>query len=259
VCSELSAADLLAGKACRLGAPNGESTVVVWGDSHADSLMSAFDRLGASNGQAVLYLGKIGCAPLLDVELLDLPFGCKAYNDAARRLIAESGAARVVLVARWSHYTHAPTYRHEERIRVVLTDAQSTRAAIEDNGAVLARGLERTLDFLAPRQVYVVATVPEIGYRVPEALAQAYRLPRPLDIRPTLEEYRERQSEVAALLLDAGTRHDFTMLDPTPLLCATGRCQVEQGGRPMYFDEHHLSNSGAQLLVPLLEPVFRQP
>jgi len=257
VCSELSAADLLAGKACQLGAATGESTVVVWGDSHADTLMTVFDRLGAESGRSVLFLGKIGCAPLLDVERLDLPFGCKAYNDAARRLIAASGATRVVLVARWSHYTHAPTFRHEERTRLVLADAQSTRPAVEQNDAVLARGLERTLDFLAPRQVYVVATVPEIGYPVPEALAQAHRLARPLDIRPTLDEYRERQRHVTALLLGAAARHDFLLLEPAPLLCATGRCQVEQHGRPLYFDEHHLSNSGAQVLAPLFAPVFR--
>jgi len=139
VCSELSGADLLAGKACRLGAGNVAPTVIVWGDSHADTLMTVFDRLGAESGRSVLFLGKIGCAPLLDVERLDLPFGCKAYNDAARRLIAASGATRVVLVARWSHYTYAPTFRHEERTRLVLADAQSTRPAVENNDAVLAR------------------------------------------------------------------------------------------------------------------------
>lgn len=256
-CSSLDASDLRAGKACRLGARKGEPSIIVWGDSHADTLMTAFDRLGAESGQTVLFLGKIGCAPLLDVERLDLPFGCRAYNDAAREVVAASGATRVVLVARWSHYTHAPTYGHEERARVVIADDQSTYPTVGGNDAVLGRGLERTLDFLAPRRVFVVAPVPEIGYSVPQSLAQAHRLGRQMDIRPTLDQYRERQRDVTALLLDAERRHGFVLLDPAPLLCATGRCLVERDGHPLYFDDHHLSNQGAAALAPMLAPVFQ--
>jgi peptidoglycan/LPS O-acetylase OafA/YrhL len=251
----LDSDDLRAGKACRLGAP-GDPTIIVWGDSHADTLLEAFDGLGTASGQAVLFLGKIGCAPLLDVDRIDLPFDCRAYNDAARALIEASGAEQVVLMARWTHYTRTPTYGREERTRVVIADDQSTRASVRGNDAVLARGLERTLEFLAARRVFVVATVPEVGRPVPQALAQAHRLGRDLDIRPTLVEYRERQRTVAELLADAARRHEFVLLEPASLLCRSGHCQVEQDGRPLYFDDNHLSNRGGAALAPMLAPAF---
>ena len=45
-------------------------------------------------------------------------------------------------------------------------------------------------------------------------------------------------------------------LDPASGLCGTGRCQVESGGRPLYFDEHHLSVHGATAVAEALRPAF---
>jgi peptidoglycan/LPS O-acetylase OafA/YrhL len=256
-CSFLDAQALRAGRACRIGRLDArQPSFIVWGDSHADALMTAFDRLATERGQAGLYLGKIGCPPLLDVERVDSPFGCLAFNDAARELIAASPARRVILVARWPHFTSEPTVGQEERQRVVIADAESKQRDVGGNDAVLARGLERTLEFLGPRQVFVVSTVPEIGYPVPQTLAQVRRLGRDVDIRPTLDQYRQRQLGVEALLEDARRRHGFTSLDPASGLCGTGRCQVESGGRPLYFDEHHLSVHGATAVAEALRPAL---
>jgi peptidoglycan/LPS O-acetylase OafA/YrhL len=256
-CSFHDAQALRTGRACRIGRLDAQQpSFVVWGDSHADALMTAFDQLAAEHGQAGLYLGKIGCPPLLDVERVDSPFGCQAFNDAARELIAASPARRVILVARWSHFTSEPVVGQEERQRVVIVDAQSKQRDVRGNDAVLARGLERTLELLGPREVFVVSTVPEIGYPVPQTLAQAHRLGRDVDIRPTLDQYRQRQRGVETLLEDARRRHGFRSLDPASSLCGTGRCQVESGGRPLYFDEHHLSVRGATAVAETLRPAF---
>jgi peptidoglycan/LPS O-acetylase OafA/YrhL len=257
-CSMLTAGDLRAGRACRLGAADGrEPAFIVWGDSHADMLMPTFDRLARASGRSGLYLGRIGCPPLLGVERHDLPFGCRDFNDAARALIEASPAARVVLVARWSHFTREPTHGREERTRVVITDAESTRAEVAANDAVLVRGFERTLDFLRSREVFVVATVPEIGLPVPQALAQLHRFGRDLEIGPMLEQYRTRQRFVEHALAEARQRHGFTLLEPAVPLCATGRCRVATDGAALYADEDHLSSAGSALLEPLLEQVTR--
>jgi len=227
------------------------------GDSQADALMPVFDRLAAERGQTGLYLGKIGCPPLLDVERVDMPFGCREFSDAARDLILASPASRIVLAARWSHYTRQPTFRHEEHVRVVIVDDASGKRGVRGNEAVLARGLDRMLGLLGSRQVYIVSTVPEIGYDVPRTLAQSHHLGRSIDIRPTLEQYRQRQSGVEAILAAAQRRHGFTRLDPVAVLCRTGRCEVEHDGRALYFDGNHLSGHGAEFVQGALEPMFQ--
>jgi hypothetical protein len=58
------------------------------------------------------------------------------------------------------------------------------------------------------------------------------------------------------MLEDARRRHGFTSLNPASGLCGTGRCQVESAGRPLYFDEHHLSVHGAEAVAEALRPAF---
>ena len=42
-CFALTAQDLDAGRFCRIGVTNARPTLMVWGDSHADAMMAAFD------------------------------------------------------------------------------------------------------------------------------------------------------------------------------------------------------------------------
>ncbi|WP_283669432.1 SGNH hydrolase domain-containing protein [Escherichia coli] len=46
------------------------------------------------------------------------------------------------------------------------------------------------------------------------------------------------------------------MLDPLPYLCHDGRCWGSKDGRPIYFDDDHLSEYGNKLLVPMFKEIF---
>jgi hypothetical protein len=256
-CSFLDAEDLAAGHACRIGAHAGRApSVVVWGDSHADALMPTFDRLAADRGVQGIYLGRIGCPPLLGVDRPGTDFNCRKFNEAAQEVIARSGARTVVLVARWAHYTSEPTFGSESRTRVVITDGASTMVDVRNNDAVLASGLRRTLEFLGEYQVFVVSSVPEVGYDVPPVLARVRHLGRTLDIRPARRTYDERQLAVQQMFDDAHRRSTFTQLQPDRILCDADHCQVALGDRPLYFDSHHLSTFGANFVARELESVF---
>jgi hypothetical protein len=258
-CSFLTAQDLRDGKACRIGQPgDGAPSFVVWGDSHADTLMTALDRLAREQGRTGLYLGKFGCPPLLGVGRVGSTYGCREFNSAAVELIASAPGASVVLIARWSHYTDQPLYGHEERTRVVLFDELSTVRATGLNDEVLARGLDRTLDAMGQRPVYVVTTIPELPYSVPQALTQARRLGRDLEIRLPLEDYEARQHPVTVIFDAARARHGFSLLSPADALCADGWCRVEEDGHPLYFDDRHLSARGADFVAEVLQPVFAE-
>jgi hypothetical protein len=256
-CSFLTAEDLQSGRACRIGQPGkGPPSYIVWGDSYADTLMSVFDRLGREHGQRGLYLGKFGCPPLLGVERIGSTYRCRDFNAAAMELIEAAPGAAVVLVARWSHYTRQPLYAHEERIRVVLFDELSAMPKTGLNEEVFQRGVDRTLDALGARPVFVVRTIPEMRYWVPTALAQAKHLGRTLELRISTQEYEDRQRAVTTLFQEARLRHKFTLLSPADELCASGWCRIEQDGHPLYFDDRHLTERGAELVADVLETVF---
>jgi peptidoglycan/LPS O-acetylase OafA/YrhL len=260
-CSFLDAAAVREGQACRLGVDDGSApSFVVWGDSHADALMPMFDALAQRFGLSGLYLGRIGCPPLLGVDRPGTDFHCRSFNEAAREAIAASGARTVILVARWPHYSSEPIYRHEPRVRVVISDAAAGRsvpAGVEANDGVLARGLRRTLESLAGRDVVVVGGVPEIGYEVPEVLARLRHLDRSVDIRPGLADFERRQRAVQSVLDGQQRQFAFTQLHPARRLCDRDGCRVIDAGQPLYIDSHHLSGHGAALVADEFEPLFR--
>ena len=46
------------------------------------------------------------------------------------------------------------------------------------------------------------------------------------------------------------------ILDPLPYLCDEQYCYGDKEGLPIYYDDDHLNERGAQLLQPLLQSVF---
>lgn len=257
-CSFLSATSIANGQACILGADlDAKPSFVVWGDSHADALMPAFEELASRHGVTGLYLGRIGCPPLLAIERPDTDFHCLAFNEAARHVIASSSASAVFLVARWAHYTDHPTYGNEPRVRVVLQDELSGPAhGNAGNDLLLARGLRRTLASLQGKRVIVVTGIPEAGYAVPSVLARIHHLKRRLDIRPTRDEFEARQRSVQSLLDGEQKEIAFSQWHPADALCDRNSCDVMRDGRPLYVDAHHLSLAGAHLVATTFDAQF---
>ena len=105
-CFAMTTQDLQAGRACRIGAQDGRApTLAVWGDSHADALMSAFDDLARRDGVAALDITHASCPPLLGVEVHEHEDNlCPPLNAAALALIERYDIHKVVLAGRWAGY-----------------------------------------------------------------------------------------------------------------------------------------------------------
>jgi hypothetical protein len=141
---------------------------------------------------------------------------------------------------------------------ITLRDDRSRDSARDDNLAVFARGLTRTLQVLtaAHKKIVIIASVPEIREPVPEALARIELSGSHRDIAPTLASYLSRQQAVFNVFKQEQTKFAVTIVYPHMVLCVTGKCEVERDGRPIYRDFHHLSVWGTGQLVPLIAPTF---
>ncbi|WP_429183752.1 SGNH hydrolase domain-containing protein, partial [Aeromonas veronii] len=72
----------------------------------------------------------------------------------------------------------------------------------------------------------------------------------------SLEEYHARHQVVWAAQDAAAAQCGVKILDPLPYLCHDGRCWGSKDGRPIYYDDDHLSEYGNKLLVPMFKQVF---
>jgi peptidoglycan/LPS O-acetylase OafA/YrhL len=250
VAEQVDLADVLEGRLPRLGAAApAPVTLLVWGDSHAGSLLAAADRMALDHSESVLAAWHSGTPPVLDYAPApdrkgwSLGNECPAFNQAILELALKHRIPDVLLVARWSGY---------------FEDEFETRSGIETG--TFGRQLVQTVKRIhaAGSRPWILMEVPNHGVPVPKALVvqevfstdisrfaatmgtMTQRNRPMLDLIPELESAGARIIDTSALLLDP----------------ATNRFRMAHQRKALYFDSHHLTRNGALFVREALAPVF---
>lgn len=249
---------------CGIGAEKQAASFVLWGDSHAEAIITPVADIAKHHNRRGLFAGSPSCAPLVGVDRYDAP-ECRAFNDRVLAMILRhKEITTVILMARWGKNAQGTAYGSEGHGFVAIGDDLGRAKKPSDNAAIFARGLERTVDALRAdgRQVLLVGPVPEIGFTVPQVLARLAQEHRENTVvAPPAEKFYAREAEVLPLFHAMAGRQGVSAVFPHDFLCQSGRCAVRNNGIPLYRDEHHLSEYGAVKLEPLLnkaiDPLFK--
>jgi peptidoglycan/LPS O-acetylase OafA/YrhL len=257
ICFGLTAPDVSAGRLCRIGSKRATTpSFILWGDSHADAVLPAVQKVAEEHGRAGLFAATNSCAPLLGVMRPDaLP--CAPFNDAVAKLALHPEIRDVILDARWSKNAYG-TAPGEGDGRIYPYDDEGKGTDLVSTEAVFYRGLERTVRTLtnAGKHVTIIASVPEPGYSVPRVMAHL-RMEKNWGT-PTgdLKEFLAHQKFIFATMQAMQKKYGVRVLYPHQILCASGACELARNDRPLYRDEHHLSVFGAMQLMPIVAQAF---
>lgn len=246
---------------CRFGSGGASPSFLLWGDSHADSLMSAVGDAASEHSKAGMFAGYSGCPPLLSVGTSDrdpcTEFNARVFGYAANG----SGIDSVIMVARWSYYLLGEVGATNQEAKVsfmreyagIADVRQAYRASLLDTVCGIAANGKR---------VFLIGPVPEVGANVPGALAAPSLswiqrvFGRDRDIRVSLDKYRQRNEFVLEVFREAEMRCGAVVLDTAATLCPGTTCRIAEMGRPLYRDGDHLSEYGASHLIPMFSKVF---
>ncbi|MCC7319961.1 MAG: acyltransferase [Rubellimicrobium sp.] len=248
---------------CAIG-PEGAPRIVVWGDSHLRALMDGLAIAADRAGVPGVIVWHAGCPPLTGVtktETAATPAEDAACTEATARTLAGIAAIRpalVLMVGRWAYYARGEGIGRDARNRITLTDAGGG----EGGADVFGRALGRTVAALGGMagQVALMRQVPELPDDDSRDIARALVHGR-LDaagagaagtVDPATLTPRNAAVDAAVAALE-GVR----IIDPWPLIC-TPDCQAVHGDEGWYFDNNHLTNTGARALVPLFLPLFEE-
>ncbi|MET0319652.1 MAG: acyltransferase family protein [Duganella sp.] len=237
------------------------------GDSHAAALAPAVRALAASQGLGYVQLTKMSCPTLAGVTryMANHPGHdreCADFNRTALETIGANPAIEtVVMTGFWS----APLDEGQQGQRYARDEAgagPATTAA--QSRANLAQGLRDTVTTLqaAGKRVVVLKDVPMFDFDPPRALAMAYipgrrALAALLQLSPHTERYEVDQrnvlnrQDITDTYVDAaglGMAH-VTVLNPWQALCTHNRCSIGADQQLYYFDNQHVSASGAARIV----------
>ncbi len=239
---------------CPIGPENQKPQVVIWGDSHLRAFKEGIAQIARKQGVAGLIIWHAGCPPLFDVSKQESAAtpqqdaACTAANQKIRTALPRLGIDRLLLVGRWNYYAQGAGIGLDAQNKITLSTDFAT--ALQHTIAELSTSFD---------QIYVLRQAPEItGYDsriIARQLAHGKLAPG-ADL--------EALQSIARADLDARTQPanqalvglDVTLIDPWPLLCDARFCHAVQNGLGYYFDNNHLTNTGARQLRHIFAPVF---
>lgn len=236
---------------CRLWEGAGPRRILLWGDSHARGLRTVLRDFGKSGDFSVSHAGAPACPPLIGTGRAGRREDkCAQVNAAVGRIIAGGAFTDIILVARWNMYVDDTS--DDWRAQKFLRDSESEAPSSEENRRVMTRGFQRTVE-LAERagvRLWVVLETPFVGFDTPNRLARAIMRGNHPDTVYGIDVATERRRSafVRQILASMPVR----VLDLAPSFCDAQKCLAVAGGKPLYFDDNHLSIYGTARIAPAL-------
>lgn len=245
---------------CIFGNPEKPVGIIVIGDSHADATVSAVTD-AAGPDRATLYLGYISCMTIPGMKLQGMPanFQCGDFvSKQIEELSTTLPGVPLVVINRSSVYTLGHNERKDPTTGPLMyfNEPGPLDAAYKED--FRKRYVSAMCELAKHRPVYVTKPIPEMGVNVPTKIARdGVKFGKAVDITISLDSYRERNEFVVSVMNDAATACGVHLLDPTPALCDTTVCYGSADGKPLYWDDNHLSESGNRRLVPMFKQIWK--
>lgn len=266
-CGTAASGPLAGIETCAIG-PEGAPKVLIWGDSHLRALMDGLALAADEAGTPGMIIWRGGCPPLFGVakdESASTPSqdaSCLRANNQLEQAFAEMDSIeRVLLVGRWSYYAEGKGIGRDAANQITLRPAPGSGLRDDDQAALFHQALEETVRTLKDDfgEVHVLRQVPEIpDYNAGEmARVLAHGRTSPAEITAAFSAKSEvlaaRVMAAETCLYPLAAQGLITLIDPWPRLCPE-RCSVMMDGRPVYFDNNHINNTGARALRDLFMP-----
>jgi peptidoglycan/LPS O-acetylase OafA/YrhL len=229
---------------CVYGDPEAETTVALFGDSHAMHWFPALDGIAKERDWRLVGITKSACPPA-DVTRYDRTLRreyreCDEWRQKAIERIVDERPSMIVTGS-------LTTYG------VVAGDARLDR---ENSEAALEAGYISTLERLrgTGAKIAVMKDVPHPDKDIPECVSRSLdRLENCAFPRDKAFDYPKVDERVADRVDGA------SLIDPTPVLCPGEKCPAVIGDALVYRNGTHLTPTYVRTLVPWLDEQLPEP
>lgn len=246
--------------ACSFG--SGQPAALLLGDSHAISVASAVEYAAENYHKEIIFYGQSGCPVMFGdfgLKIQRYTGECADFNKYLVSNVFNRNQLSLILVSRTSALLHGLNEDFDSNIYEPGGLGFFEDTDPERYESIFLKNYIRTVcELKIKNDVYLLRPIPEMGVDVPKTLIRNILFSRSNeDIKITLEEYHERHKLVWEAQDQAAEQCGVKILDPLPYLCDEKYCYGSKNGRPLYYDDDHLSEYGNKYLVPMFEQVFR--
>lgn len=251
------------GSACLLGDSKSSPTFAIIGDSSVGALVEPLNSIAYKKGISGFGYTFRSCPPLNSIN--PIPFSdedkkCAELRESFFSNLLTNGVIprTIILGARYPFLLDKSRFDNKEGgienggQWVWDVKANSDIEYKNKMSANLINSIRLILE--SGRKVILIYPVPEAGWDVPARLARIYKLNgeiRAYDASTSYMRFIERNKDAYIALDSLGDHGNLIRIKPEKLLCNTyveNRCVTHINGTPLYFDDNHLSNAGAQII-----------
>lgn len=256
--SECSNWERLLGDPCKYGGENLGAIVI--GDSHAMAVVRAIEAALPSQEQHVLDLTHNSCPTIANVKSLKRGPECGEFVESVINTLSEvPGSVPILIVNRISGYIEGPN--EPDRAAEIPTPDRYLNDPFDSRDEIFYAEMkdgivETACRMSATHSVYLMRPIPELKENVPSTMGWSSVFGSTKRVALSIEEYRERHRVAIEAQNQAARQCGVHILDPLPLLCDKEFCYGDFNGRPVYYDDDHLSLFGAERLEPLWQKMF---
>lgn len=262
---------------CEFGDLASRTVVALYGDSHADSIHDTLDKTLRRQGLKGVRLSATNCyivphaLPGQGVTAAAID-ACRPMFETLLRYIRDR-VKTMIVINRWSFRLYPVPGEIEELTftnseggaepsepgagRLLVEYAHEAASARMAKEAALSEFVSALLS--TDKRVLLVYPVPEIGWNIARVNFNYYHSRRAL--LPALsidrDDFTRRNNFVNRVLDQFVSQPNFVAVRPERIFCDTflpGRCAAQFDTVPFYYDNNHVSDAGARLIVDALLP-----
>lgn len=238
---------------CTLGNTNSEAKFFAFGDSHGLSLIPALEKFANATSTKIYFTGTSGCPPVLGIQSMrgaqDIEKNnCKELNERVFNYVKENHIPNVILIARWRYYTGSMS-RNEQN--VIARDPSSTVTS-QSSTIDFYWGINNTVKQYKSigTRVFIVQDNPQQLHEPRDILRKSTPTDDAInEYSVTTKEHKANQNDINRAIIQSGA----ISINFDEILCNEKICPLAKNSRFLYFDDDHLSITGALLVYPSLE------
>ncbi len=261
---------------CEIQSPlNSLEYTLMWGDSHGGAYKRGYQQQVTDRQSPALIAWTGGCPPVFGIDKDEsvsprsIDRECRIRNASIRTLLDKDRRIdQIVLIGRWTYYLRGQGIGTDVHNTIQLWDEHGKPGDIDNQAQFFLSKFEdtvRTLNELGYIP-YVVEQPPEFANYVSRYLAAGLirddkDVINKLDALTTIPyaEVYDQQKMIQNLFTRLEQQGHIHIIKTHPFFCNKETCSLMLDGKPVYFDNNHVSSYGAQQISAMFDPLFTLP
>lgn len=261
-CHYSSQIDSLNIERCHLFSKESTKKVLIWGDSHVDSIAWELAKELSTISVSTTEFSYSGCPPLQGVSIVGskADFQCEKFNHLVLEHLKTEKYDAVILLARWPLLFSGSYFDNgeggiESRARVdyyMASGPQKENNSDRKKDLIIAYQDSIKTYLTTGAKIIVVEPIPEAGWDVPHRIAKVYLNNN--EVRPVSTNYSiyTQRNKDTIQVLESVTDSNLYWVKPEVIFCdsfISERCINSTENQSFYTDDDHLSKYGSKLLA----------